>query len=89
MEILNNPRSDQAEDFNWIWNALPKIKSFLWKMASNELPTCARLAVKGVDVVQIELSIVYHYGEDSSPLFLRCPFTTEILKKFNGELCAC
>lgn len=57
---------------NWILP--PKVKNFLWKLMNDGMPTCARLAAKGVDVVQ-KCAMCGYQGEDSAHLFFECPFT--------------
>ena len=52
-------------------------------MACDGLPTCVRLAAKGVDVIQ-NCPLCDQYGEDSKHLFLSCPFTIGIMDKIHA-----
>ena len=52
MKWIENQKGNSSADVRWIWNLdiPPKIKNFLWKIASNGLPKKARLAQNFIPV---------------------------------------
>ena len=81
-DLIANNQKPNIDYFSWIWklNTYPKIKSFLWKIAQDGLPTKVKLQQKHIYTPQNCVSCQC-LSEDVFHLFLKCPFTIKQLDK--------
>lgn len=61
------------------------MENFFRRLFSNGLPTLARLAEKGIDLMQ-NRSLCDHHIEDIGHPFFDCPYVQELMSNYNGNI---
>ncbi|KAL0405586.1 UNVERIFIED_CONTAM: putative mitochondrial protein [Sesamum latifolium] len=78
--------SDHGNSWNFIWSCkVPnKIKTFLWRVCQNAIPTGPNLARKGFEIDD-SCAFCHSHKEDLEHLFIRCTFARQARNKLVME----